>query len=96
MAWIGERLPGVELTTIDAYGVAEAAKEALIFALVGFLTVHGLPGAIPSCTGAAHASVLGTVAPGARPLTLTPGARAPERLLVRTPLAGRARLRETG
>jgi anhydro-N-acetylmuramic acid kinase len=86
MAWIGERLPGVELTTIDAYGVAEAAKEALIFALVGFLTVHGLPGSIASCTGAAHASVLGTVAPGTRRLSLTPDARAPERLLVRTPL----------
>jgi anhydro-N-acetylmuramic acid kinase len=96
MRWIGERLPGVEVTTIDAYGVAEAAKEALIFALVGFLTVHGLPSSIPSCTGAAHASVLGTVTAGARPLPLTPDARAPERLVVRTPLGARAPLRATG
>src|ERR1700733_11585324 len=52
---------------IEDYGVAEAAKEALIFALIGFLTVHGLPGAIASCTGARRATVLGSLAPGARP-----------------------------
>ena len=28
----------------------KAAKEALVFALIGFLTVHGLPGVVASCT----------------------------------------------
>lgn len=90
MRELARRLPGVPITTIDAYGVAEAAKEALIFALIGFLTVHGLPGAIASCTGARHATVLGSIAPGARPLSLTPDAQAPTRLVVRTPLPARA------
>jgi anhydro-N-acetylmuramic acid kinase len=88
MAELARRLPGIPIATIDAYGVAEAAKEALVFALIGFLTVHGLPGAIASCTGAARATVLGSVAPGERRLALTPGAVSPTRLRVRTPLAG--------
>jgi anhydro-N-acetylmuramic acid kinase len=66
--------------------VAEAAKEALIFALVGFLTVHGLPGAIASCTGARHATVLGSVAPGARALPLSADPQMPTRLVIRTAL----------
>jgi anhydro-N-acetylmuramic acid kinase len=86
MGELARRLPGIPITTIDAYGVAEAAKEALVFALIGFLTVHGLPGAIASCTGATHATVLGSVAPGARPLQLTIGATPPTSLRVRTPL----------
>jgi anhydro-N-acetylmuramic acid kinase len=89
MRELAARLPGVPITTIDAYGVAEAAKEALIFALIGFLTVHGLPGAIASCTGARRATVLGSVAPGLRPLALTRDAQAPTRLIVRTPLPER-------
>jgi anhydro-N-acetylmuramic acid kinase len=87
MRELKQRLPGVAITTIDAYGIAEAAKEALVFALIGFLTVHGLPGSIASCTGASHASVLGSIAPGAAPLSLSPAAGAPTRLVVRTPLA---------
>ena len=83
---LARRLPGIPITTIDAYGVAEAAKEALVFALIGFLTVHGLPGAIASCTGASHATVLGSVAPGARPLRLTGSATTPTSMRVRTPL----------
>jgi anhydro-N-acetylmuramic acid kinase len=87
MRLLEERLPGVPITTIDAYGIAEAAKEALVFALIGFLTVHGLPGSIASCTGASRATVLGSIAPGATALSLTPEAASPTRLVVRTPLA---------
>ena len=74
MRELEQRLPGVSITTIDAHGIAEAAKEALVFALIGFLTVHGLPGSIASCTGASRATVLGSIAPGAAPLALTPAA----------------------
>jgi anhydro-N-acetylmuramic acid kinase len=87
MRALEQRLPGVSITTIDAYGIAEAAKEALVFALIGFLTVHGLPGSIASGTGASRATVLGSIAPGATALALTPAAISPTRLVVRTPLA---------
>jgi anhydro-N-acetylmuramic acid kinase len=92
MRELEQRLPGVPIRTIDDYGVAESAKEALVFALIGFLTVHRLPGVVASCTGAARATVLGSVAPGASPLVLTPDPIPPTRLIVRTPLsAGGAR-----
>ncbi len=87
MAELARRLPGVPIETFEVFGIPETGKEALIFALIGFLTVHGLPGAVPSCTGARHASVLGAVVPGTRALSLTDGAQAPDRLVIRTPLA---------
>jgi len=90
MAALRALLPGVAIGTIDAYGIAEAAKEALVFALIGFLTVHGLPGVVASCTGARRASVLGSVVPGATPLRPARPALAPTRLSVRTPLPGSA------
>jgi anhydro-N-acetylmuramic acid kinase len=37
------------------------AKEAAAFALLGWLTWHGLPGNIPSATGASRPVVLGKV-----------------------------------
>lgn len=80
------RLPGVSIVTIDAYGVAEGAKEALVFALIGFLSVNGLTASIPSCTGAREASVLGSIVPGARSLERQADPLQPTRLRVRTPL----------
>ncbi|HEY0620304.1 MAG TPA: anhydro-N-acetylmuramic acid kinase, partial [Kribbella sp.] len=38
--------------------------EAYAFAVLGFLTVNGLGGTVPSCTGARHTSVLGSITPG--------------------------------
>jgi anhydro-N-acetylmuramic acid kinase len=90
MAEIARRTPGAKLRQIDAYGVAEASKEALVMGIIGFLTVHGLPGTVPSCTGATRAVVLGSVVPGERPLQLEAGAGSPVRMLVRTPLAPHA------
>ncbi len=60
------RLPGVEIRRTDEVGVPEAAKEALVFAIIGFLTLCGLPATVPSCTGARHAAVLGSITPGSR------------------------------
>jgi anhydro-N-acetylmuramic acid kinase len=90
MTELERRLPGVAIRTIDAYGVPAAAKEGLVFALIGFLTVHGLPAIVPSCTGARHASVLGAVVPGRTSLAVAGGATPPDALLVRTPLAAGA------
>ena len=39
------------------------AKEAVAFALLGYLTLHGQPGNLASCTGARGARVLGSVTP---------------------------------
>lgn len=54
----------VAVRTSDELGLPSAAKEAYAFAVLGWLTVHGLAGTVPSCTGARHASVLGSVTPG--------------------------------
>jgi anhydro-N-acetylmuramic acid kinase len=77
------RLPGVAFSIFDELGVPAESKEAVVFALIGFLTAHGLSGAIPSCTGAARAVVLGTITPGAAPLVLPkPVTVAPRRLVL--------------
>jgi anhydro-N-acetylmuramic acid kinase len=72
MAELLGRLGGVRVRPSDELGVPEAAKEALVFAIIGFLTVCGQPATIPSCTGAARASVLGCITPGAGPLPTPP------------------------
>lgn len=66
MAMLRAGLPGITVSSSDELGVPSAAKEALAFAVLGFLSVHGLPGTIPACTGAGHASVLGSLTPGRR------------------------------
>ncbi len=86
MGELARRLPGVPIDMIDRYGIRESAKEGLLFALIGYLTVHGLPGAIPSCTGARTATVLGSITPGTRPLVLASRPLPPTRLVVETPL----------
>jgi anhydro-N-acetylmuramic acid kinase len=40
------------------------AKEAVAFALLGYLTIHGQPGNLPRATGAVGPRVLGSVTPG--------------------------------
>ncbi|GAA1863223.1 anhydro-N-acetylmuramic acid kinase [Brevibacterium marinum] len=57
-------------TTDEALGVPEAAKEALLMALLGWLSWNGLAGTQPSLTGAAHPSIAGRLSPGHGPLTL--------------------------
>jgi anhydro-N-acetylmuramic acid kinase len=47
------------------------AKEVAMWALIGFLTWHGLPGAT-GATGADGARMLGRISPGAEPLRLPP------------------------
>ncbi|MGC8635062.1 MAG: anhydro-N-acetylmuramic acid kinase [Candidatus Limnocylindrales bacterium] len=92
MAEITRRLPRVTMRQTDNYGVPESAKEALLFAVIGFLTMHGLPGTIPSCTGARHASVLGSITPGRVAPGWSAAERMPTQLVIRrrlpTPEAG--------
>ncbi|MCW2804197.1 MAG: anhydro-N-acetylmuramic acid kinase [Propionibacteriaceae bacterium] len=80
MARLARAFPGVALRTSDELGLPSGAKEGLAFALLGFLTVHGWPGTVASCTGADHPSVLGSITPGRVPLPPT-GSEPPPALL---------------
>ena len=64
MRWLREGLDGVAVETTDSLGVPADAKEAVAFALLGWLTAHGLPGTVAECTGAAGPRVLGSLTPG--------------------------------
>ncbi|WP_442807197.1 anhydro-N-acetylmuramic acid kinase [Streptomyces sp. NBC_01294] len=62
-------------------------KEGYAFAVLGYLTLHGLPGNAPGCTGAAGPRVLGSITPGSRPLQLpAKPTRAPSSLTVGAPV----------
>ncbi|MFH7595620.1 anhydro-N-acetylmuramic acid kinase [Streptomyces racemochromogenes] len=84
MRMLREELPpDTALLGSDVLGLPAAAKEAYAFAVLGFLTLHGLPGNVPGCTGARGPRVLGSLTPGRHPLRLPPApARAPLRLAV--------------
>ena len=83
MAMLAEELPGVPLRTSDALGLPSAAKEAYAFAVLGFLTLHGLAGTDPRSTGARHPSVLGSVTPGRDGLPrVSRGLKQPVRLVI--------------
>ncbi|MGD1220944.1 anhydro-N-acetylmuramic acid kinase [Streptomyces krungchingensis] len=84
MAMLDAELPGVPLRTSDELGLPSDAKEAYAFAVLGFLTLHGLAGTVPASTGARHPSVLGSITPGRGGLRLPPPAdRAPVRLVLK-------------
>ncbi|GAA2850643.1 anhydro-N-acetylmuramic acid kinase [Nonomuraea rubra] len=74
-------LPGVSVAPSDDFGAPADDKEAIAFALIGWLTAHGLPGTVPGGTGAAGARILGTLTPGAGPLVLPAPVTAPPRAL---------------
>jgi len=76
------------ISLIDDFGIPEAAKEATLFALIGFLSVQGLEGSIASCTGAQHAVVLGAIIPGRQPITALDESLAPVNLVFETEGSG--------
>jgi anhydro-N-acetylmuramic acid kinase len=72
VGWLRSALPDVTVLTTDELGVPAQAKEALAFAVLGYLTWNGRPGSVTAATGARHPSILGSIEPGARPLELPP------------------------
>jgi anhydro-N-acetylmuramic acid kinase len=52
-----------KLLTSDDLGVHSKYKEAMAFALLAWASFHGIPGNIPSCTGASKPVVLGHLTP---------------------------------
>lgn len=76
----------VRLDTTDAIGLPSEAKEACLMALLGWLSWHGLPATVASCTGARRATVAGRLTPGSGPLRLPdPHPHPPTRLRITTP-----------
>jgi anhydro-N-acetylmuramic acid kinase len=55
---------GVKLRLMEELGIPAQAKEAVAFALLGWLSFHGLPGNVPAATGAKRAVVLGNISHG--------------------------------
>ena len=82
MGMLAAELPGVALRDSGELGLPSAAKEAYAFAVLGFLTLHGLAGTEPASTGARHPSVLGSLTPGRDGFRLPPPAPKPPARLV--------------
>lgn len=80
MSMLREQLRTAELCTSDQLGLPSAAKEAAAFAVLGFLTAHGLPGTHPAYTGTTRATVLGSITPGTAGLDFSAARTAPLRL----------------
>lgn len=89
MAALAVRLPGVAFLRCEDLGLPEPAKEAFAFAALGLFTMLGLPGSLPSATGARHARVLGSITPGNAALVLpAPATTVPTRITL-TPIRRR-------
>lgn len=82
MAALAAHLAPIALTTAEAGGLPSAGKEAYLFALLGFLTWHGLPGTVPGATGSHTPRILGRLSPGHGPLRLPDPAPPPTRLRI--------------
>ncbi len=64
MGALERALAPIPLRTLDQVGGHADAKEALAFAVLGYLTLRGRTGTLSSVTGAGHATVLGNITPG--------------------------------
>lgn len=63
MARLAGLLPGIEVSTTDDAGISGDDMEALAFAWLAWRTLAGLPGNLPSVTGASAPTVLGAIYP---------------------------------
>ncbi|GAA4984826.1 anhydro-N-acetylmuramic acid kinase [Yinghuangia aomiensis] len=70
MRRIADLAPATRIRPIDDFGLPAQGKEAYLFALLGYLSVHGLEGTVPSATGARRGAILGSLTPGAQPIEL--------------------------
>jgi anhydro-N-acetylmuramic acid kinase len=61
VARLGGILPTLSIHESDEFGVNVDAKEAIAFAVLADRTMRGLPGNLPSVTGALRPVVLGKI-----------------------------------
>ena len=69
-AALAAELGDLPLVRADDRGLPSGAKEAVLTALLGALTWHGVPGVRAGATGSRAARVLGRISPGHAPLRL--------------------------
>jgi len=60
---LGQNLSETKVMLTDNFGISCDAKEAVSFAILAHATIKGLPGNIPSATGAGQSLILGKVIP---------------------------------
>ncbi|MEV7800833.1 anhydro-N-acetylmuramic acid kinase [Microbacterium foliorum] len=70
MQGLRDALPDVEVVLADELGAPVDSKEAILFALIGWCTMHGVAAVTPGGTGARVPRILGTITPGAGPLRM--------------------------
>ena len=85
MQGLRDALPEVEVVLADELGASADNKEAVLFALIGWCTMHGVPAVIPGGTGAREPRILGTITPGTGPLRLPAPVSAVTSLVLHTP-----------
>ncbi|MFK8260590.1 anhydro-N-acetylmuramic acid kinase [Erwinia sp. AnSW2-5] len=68
MSRLAAQLAGTEVMSTDQAGISGDDMEALAFAWLAWCTLSGLPGNLPSVTGAREASVIGAIFPANRPV----------------------------
>jgi len=65
MRLLSELLDPAQIRQHEDFRLPSLGREAVYFALMGHEALHGRPNTVPSCTGAAHAVVMGKIVPGA-------------------------------
>jgi anhydro-N-acetylmuramic acid kinase len=63
IAGLRAMLPGVRVAISDEFGIDADAKEAIAFAVLGYMTLRGQAAGLPLVTGARGPRVLGAIAP---------------------------------
>jgi anhydro-N-acetylmuramic acid kinase len=72
IACLERALAPISLRTLDTIGGQVDAKEAMLFAFLGYNTLYGKPGNLPSVTGAIGPVPLGSITPGRLGFDLAP------------------------
>lgn len=63
-------LPETDVVLADELGAPADDKEAILLALIGWCTMHGVPAIVPGGTGAREPRILGTITPGVGALVM--------------------------
>jgi anhydro-N-acetylmuramic acid kinase len=89
MRLLSELLDPAQIRLHEEFGLSSLGREAVYFALMAHEALYGRPNTVPTCTGAAHAVVMGKLIPGANYRQLmaqvaNANAARPHRLIVET------------